>query len=489
MAVPVTVPPLALDDGQGRLAAWYQPDGATVRRGDLVYRLETDFAAIEVEADDDGVFRHAASAGASLAGGGLVGYILAPGESLPGEKPPAEPEPPPKPRRRQKVYPLADVLQASQAADTESPLPEGLPWDPFPPDAASPEDVFEAPKPLLLFPRIVNEIKEEAAADPQDLEPEGPLPDPAAEPQPTILRDSVAAWELLPGETDFNPDWLLEPPTASGASAAETANEAKERFQASNIRSLALGRAAAVAADAQPEGSEDSEPPPGPGPAPSLPASELPPPAVPPGVHALNLDQLEERRIDHPPGQPLFARITVDVTEAGKMRDELTREWMGSNIRPTDEDIVLRAIARALHESAAFRRRTDVVGVRPLNGASRSVHLLADAATRPFRDAVASLAALRDTPGAELACLCTLTNYGDFGLDDATPALLAGQPLAFAMGAVREIPRLRGDRPQRALVLTLTLSYDSDAMPDGAAARLLSRVCGLVEAPYALLAD
>jgi pyruvate/2-oxoglutarate dehydrogenase complex dihydrolipoamide acyltransferase (E2) component len=88
-----------------------------------------------------------------------------------------------------------------------------------------------------------------------------------------------------------------------------------------------------------------------------------------------------------------------------------------------------------------------------------------------------------------MPCLCTLTDFGDLALDDAVAALPGGQPLAFAMGVVRDVPRFEGDRVRRVSELMLTLSYDSDAMPEGAAARLLSRVRELVEAPYALLAD
>ncbi|MGH2609316.1 MAG: lipoyl domain-containing protein, partial [Tepidiformaceae bacterium] len=88
MAVPVTIPRLGLDEGEALIAEWYQPDGATVSPGDLVYCIETDFAAIDVEADESGIFRHAPGAGASLAAGELVAYILAPDEPFPGQEPP-----------------------------------------------------------------------------------------------------------------------------------------------------------------------------------------------------------------------------------------------------------------------------------------------------------------------------------------------------------------------------------------------------------------
>ncbi|MEX0782728.1 MAG: lipoyl domain-containing protein [Dehalococcoidia bacterium] len=485
MAVPVTVPRLGPGDGEALVAEWYQPDGATVAEGDLVYRLETDFAAIDVEADENGVVRHTTAAGTSTPFGEVVAYILSPGEAMPGEEvPPPEPttvvseeapEPPRPATDRAGAYPLADVLRATAATDAAHESPDalpGLPWDAFPAEEPAGGEAFEAPKPVLLFPRIVNELKEEAAiAEEDELDPPLDVTAEATEPA------EPGAWELVPGENDFNPDWLLEP---GNLTAPETKEEVRTRFQASNIRSLALGRG---------KGHEEETPSKSETAALVTPDPELPGAVVPTGRALNNLEQLQERRGDYVPGSPLFLRVAIDVTEATKMREQLTREWWGSNVRPLDQDIILRAIARALHESAAFRRRTDVVGVRPLSGTSRTVHLLGDAATRPFRDAVASMAALRETLGAEMPCLCTLTDLGDLGLDDGMPALPGGQPLAFAMGAVRDVARFEGDKPRRASELILTLSYDSDAMPEGAAARLLSRVRELVEAPYALLAD
>jgi pyruvate/2-oxoglutarate dehydrogenase complex dihydrolipoamide acyltransferase (E2) component len=345
-------------------------------------------------------------------------------------------------------------------------------------------DDFEAPKPVLLFPRIVNELKEEAAVAADD-EAQDALQD---EPEPVAEAVPASAWDLVPGESDFNPEWILEPPerTAPEPPAADS----RARFQASNIRSLALGRADGKKEDVAPPATEaePTSPPPAAAdePEPKVAAESVTPQPIEP---ASDPSSARERRGQYVPGAPLFMRVAVDVSEATKMREQLTREWWGSNIRPTDQDVVLRAVARALHESAAFRRRTDVVGLRPLAGSTRTVHLLADAATRPFRDAVASLAALRETPGADMPCLCTLTDFGDLALDDAVAALPGGQPLAFAMGVVRDVPRFEGDRVRRVSELMLTLSYDSDAMPEGAAARLLSRVRELVEAPYALLAD
>jgi pyruvate/2-oxoglutarate dehydrogenase complex dihydrolipoamide acyltransferase (E2) component len=453
----------------------------------LIYRIETDFASIDVEADDTGIFRHAPGSADALVPGEVIAYLLAPGELLPGEEARAAtaaeaPRPRPGTKGRSRVYPLKAVLKAAPAPPEapSDPAPP-LPWESSPVAQSQADADFDAPKPLLLFPRIVSELKEEAAAE--DEPPEATEAPDHLEENVDIDDSQEGGWELLPGEADFNPDWLLE------RNEGVESDPSSDRFQASSIRSLALGLGREPAPpvlsgdpQGEPQPAEDS-----PEVLPALPLADSPSDLFEARLPVAEAALIPGAASTDP--RPLFARATIDVTEALKMRDQLTREWLGSNIRPTEEDIVLRAVARALHESAAFRRRNDVVGVRPLAGSSRSVLVLADAATRPFRDAVASLAALRTTPGSDLRGICTLTNYGAFGLDDAMPALVPGQLLAFAMGSVRLVPVFRGDQPMRASVLALTLTYDSNTLPEGAAARLLSRVCELVEAPYALLAE
>lgn len=536
MAVSVTVPRLGLGSGDPLVAEWCQPDGSPVQKGDVVVRLEVDFVMIDVEAEEDGILQHRASPGSASPEGGILAVIVAPDEK---PSPPSrrkaidlDTPPPPRPRRARQAnpYPLADVLRAGEqpAVDPADDIVGGLPWDLFPaPEPVDQDSAFAAPEPVLLFPRIVSELKkeeEEAAADDGGVEGGPGEVGPSDDSEPEALKQSEpaksSAWELVPGEADFNPEWLLERATPEEVPAEKA--PARDRFQASSIRSLALGKARdgkkaeqQPAAVPEPEPAAPSEPepqpvarpkaqpaaaeaapeppaPPMPIPVATAPASPSPgrmPETVVPATRSFSLESALERRGEYAPGPPLFLRTAVEFGEAIKMRDQLTREWLGSNIRPLNEDIVLRAIARALHESAAFRRRTDVVGLRPLAGATRTVHLLADAATRPFRDAVASLAALRETAGADMPCVCTLTSFADFDLDEAVPALPNGQPLAFAIGSVQDVARYRGAELYRATVLTLTLAYDSDAMPDGAAARLLARVRELVEAPYALLAD
>jgi len=87
MAVPVLVPKLGPAMVGGVLAEWYFPDGASVSRGEPVFRLECDYVAIEVEAESLGVLRHQAADGDICRPGSVAGVVLAPGERMPDSAP------------------------------------------------------------------------------------------------------------------------------------------------------------------------------------------------------------------------------------------------------------------------------------------------------------------------------------------------------------------------------------------------------------------
>ncbi|MEX2081217.1 MAG: lipoyl domain-containing protein, partial [Dehalococcoidia bacterium] len=76
MAVELVLPRFGREMESGLLAEWYVPDGAPVGRGELVYRLETDYVACDIEAEVEGVVRHGLPAGEDAAPGAAVGTIV-----------------------------------------------------------------------------------------------------------------------------------------------------------------------------------------------------------------------------------------------------------------------------------------------------------------------------------------------------------------------------------------------------------------------------
>jgi pyruvate dehydrogenase E2 component (dihydrolipoamide acetyltransferase) len=86
MSVEVLMPRLGWTMETGIFVEWLKKDGEAVKSGDILFTVETDKALNEVECLDDGLLRVAPTApepGAVVPVGALLGYILAPGESLP----------------------------------------------------------------------------------------------------------------------------------------------------------------------------------------------------------------------------------------------------------------------------------------------------------------------------------------------------------------------------------------------------------------------
>ncbi len=68
---------------EGMVSEWYIPDGGAVKKGELVYALETEKVNLDVDAEADGIVKHLAEPGVMLAPGDVVGYIYLDGESVP----------------------------------------------------------------------------------------------------------------------------------------------------------------------------------------------------------------------------------------------------------------------------------------------------------------------------------------------------------------------------------------------------------------------
>ena len=88
MAHEIVMPRLGWSTEEGTLIEWLKKDGDAVRTGDVVCVIESDKAQVEVESFDAGVLRIPADSpapGAKVPVGTLLGYVLAPGETLPSE--------------------------------------------------------------------------------------------------------------------------------------------------------------------------------------------------------------------------------------------------------------------------------------------------------------------------------------------------------------------------------------------------------------------
>lgn len=81
MATEVILPKVDMDMTTGTISKWYVEDGASVKKGQTIFDIETDKAAMEIEAPSDGVIKLGnAAVGSTLPIGTIVAMIFDSGE-------------------------------------------------------------------------------------------------------------------------------------------------------------------------------------------------------------------------------------------------------------------------------------------------------------------------------------------------------------------------------------------------------------------------
>jgi pyruvate/2-oxoglutarate dehydrogenase complex dihydrolipoamide acyltransferase (E2) component len=165
----------------------------------------------------------------------------------------------------------------------------------------------------------------------------------------------------------------------------------------------------------------------------------------------------------------------------------------------------LRALAVALAENSAVAGR--LVGNKIVHPSSIDIgfaveaedgvlvpvirnadkKLLADLIA-PYNDLVALARERRLPADATGASIATVTNFGTFGLEWATPIPLPEQSLVLGMGAARHKPKWDSVKGQFVPVMeaNLTMSFDHRVLDGGGAGRLLQRVAELMSHPETL---
>lgn len=210
MPVEVIMPKVDMDMATGTLAVWHVGEGETVKKGAALFDIETDKAAMEVEAPASGILHHILAApGQVVAVGSPVAFIYAEGEAV-GASPvaPAQPAeaatPAPAPVKADSTAPAAKA-PAPQAA-----APAGQAGaDPRP--RATPVARRVARDAGLALERLVGTgpkqriQKEDVEAEIARLAASAPAPAAATSPQiaaPAVLAEAPAPaqWTPEPGD-------------------------------------------------------------------------------------------------------------------------------------------------------------------------------------------------------------------------------------------------------------------------------------------------
>lgn len=82
MPTPIYLIKVGMNMTEGIVEEWYVPDGASVEKGELLYRLETEKVNLDVEAEASGTVQHVVGESVTMKPGDVVGYIYAAGEEV-----------------------------------------------------------------------------------------------------------------------------------------------------------------------------------------------------------------------------------------------------------------------------------------------------------------------------------------------------------------------------------------------------------------------
>lgn len=440
---------------EGMVSEWFIADGAEVKKGEMLYALETEKVNLDVDAEADGIVKHVVEVGINMEPGDVVGYIFEPGETV------------------------EDVLSNPGAA---SATPE------------SQSDVTQAE---------VQPVAAPAAAPVASVVPGQIKSSPAAR---RLARElGVAISELSgsgPGGRIIERDVA-----AAGKNPAAAANHLAKDIKASPLakriaaeRGIDLGRVQGTGPGGRIVQSDLDQP-----------LSSQLAPAVGSGPQAGEIIPLKGMRktIAQRMHKSLMdsAQLTMDMSanmdDTVKLRGQLISEWKGVS-RPSFTDLVVKATAKALKLHPQMNSQMSSDGIHLIsevhigiavalpeglvvpvirNADQLDLKDLAIESARLAKAAKEGTLGLDDYAGGTF----TISALGMYGVDSFTPII--NQPQSGILGVNQIFDGLAwdGDTPVKQKQMNLSLTWDHRVLDGAPAAEFLQSVVKFLEEPYRLL--
>jgi len=199
----------------------------------------------------------------------------------------------------------------------------------------------------------------------------------------------------------------------------------------------------------------------------------------------------------------LTITMEVDVTEAGRMCQELSARWQaepagGVSVTYTHAIVKAAALALAEHprlnstlEGDVIRLLDEVnVGVAVAMDEGLIVPVVQEADRKPLRQIAVEARELSEkarqgtlTVDEVTGGTFTVTTLGMYDVDVFTPIVNPPQCAILGVGRVKEVPAFEGEQVVRRSVLNLSLSFDHRVVDGAPAADFLRRVKHYLEHP------
>jgi pyruvate dehydrogenase E2 component (dihydrolipoamide acetyltransferase) len=408
--------------------AWHKKEGDPIRRGDILFEIETDKSTMEVEAFDDGVLlRIVAAEGATVPVNTVTAYIGQPGEAIPDTVPATA------------VAAAPAAAAAPAPARTPAVAPAAAPATAATP-ALSPARPGGSNGRLRISPRA-SRAAAEAGIDPRTISGSGPG-------GRITERDVLAA---------------IATPASIPAATASDASHAAAAAAASIAGSVDRAPAAPPRSTATIDGEEEPRP-----------LSRM---------RRVIADRLTQSWTSTP---HFTVTVAVDVTRLLALRAEL--KAAGTNLTVTD--FVLAATSQTLAEFPDVNSRTDGVsvwtrrrvhlGVAVALPGGLVVPVIRDADRLPIGElhdrAVALATAAREgtLPVDDMTgSTFTVSNLGMFGVEEFSAIINPGEAAILAVSSAIPTAVAIGDGLAVRTIMKLTLSADHRLVDGEMGARFL----------------
>jgi pyruvate/2-oxoglutarate dehydrogenase complex dihydrolipoamide acyltransferase (E2) component len=440
---------------EGMVSEWFIADGAEVKKGEMLYALETEKVNLDVDAEADGTVKHLVEAGVTLEPGDVVGYIFAQGESIPDVLPGATSQP--------------EVVESAEPVAVESAAPMAV-------EAAVSEGFVKASP---AAKRLAKELDVNYLAL-QGTGPGGRIVEAdvqsAASGQTASQQPAVAA---------------IQSQSSANIKASPLAKRIAEQraIDLSQVRGTGPG-GRIVQSDVENLGASIAQ---ASGPA----AGDM----VPVKGMRKTIAQRMHQSLQE------SAQLTMDMAavmdDAVKLREQLIREWDGA-ARPTFTDLVIKAAAKALQKHPLMNSQFGGTGIQLLNeihvgiavalpeglvvpvvrhADQLSLKEIAIESARLATSARNGTLGLDDYAGGTF----TISALGMFGVDSFTPII--NQPQSGILGVNRILDGVawEGETPVRQKQMNLSLTWDHRVLDGAPAAEFLQTVVEYLSEPYRLL--
>jgi len=428
MAHPILMPKPGQMTEECTLVAWHKAEGDAVKKGDVLFEIETDKSNMDVEAFEEGVLlKRIVEVGQTVPVNAVCAYVGEPGEAIPDAA-------------------TAAAVVAAPKAEASAPTPAPTQVQALAPAAAA---VAAAPSPagghghLRISPRA-SRLAADSGIDPRTITGTGPEGRITERDVKSAIDAASAPPEATPAAAPATPSVAPRPaPAAPAAASSRPPEPASYDWDADDARPRQMSRMRRIIAERL-----------------TLSATTVP---------------------------QFTVTVAVDMTRLLALRTELKA---GGNAL-TVTDFVVSAAAQTLAEFPDVNSRTDGVLVWPRRrvhvGLAVSlpdglvVPVIRDADRRSLADLHVRAAELAEAarngtlpPDDMTGSSFTISNLGMFGVDEFSAIINPGESAILAVSSIVPTPIAVGDGIGIRQMMKLTLTADHRLVDGELAARFLN---------------